>query len=151
MYRVELERKSIGQTQLEAADPPMGVVSGKIIFSISDSPYSFIKNYCKAHGIQINEDEEEYGFIDTQNIHGLKVYRDDRIEIAGFPGASISGSQEDGYYITILGIPYPFYGEEFPHHREAYETRFREGATKLLSKAEQSDDTTDGKPPVAHP
>lgn len=34
------------------------------------------------------------------------------------------GFRDEGYGITILGVPYPCYGEEFPHHREAYEKQF---------------------------
>ena len=126
MYRIELEGRLVGTTRLETADPPMGVIGGKVIFSIPDSPYSFFKSYCEARRISINRDEEEVEFIDTRNIDTLKVYRDDGIEIAGIPGDSISGFQADGYYVTILGVPYPFYEEEFPHHCEAYKNRFRE-------------------------
>src|SRR4051812_12460562 len=107
MYRVELEGKEIGMTALEIADPPMGVVGGRIVFSITDSPYLFFKNYCKDHGIQINEDDEELGLIDTMNILKLKVYREDGLEIAGIPGTAITGLRDEGYDITILGIPYP--------------------------------------------
>lgn len=124
MYRVELDGKVIGETRLETADPPMGVVGGKVIFSFTDCPYSFFKDYCSSHGVLINLDDAQFGFIATQNIEGLKVFRADRVEIAGIPGASISGLREDGYDITILGVPYPFYGEEFPHHCEAYDKQF---------------------------
>ena len=124
MYRVELDGKIVGETQLETADPPMGVVGGKISFSTSDDPYVLFRTYCQSHGIAINQDEEDIGFIDTQNIEGLKVFRADGVEIAGVPGASICGFRDDGYELTILGVPYPFYGEEFPHHRAAYDKRF---------------------------
>lgn len=124
IYQVVLEGKAIGETQLEIADPPMGVVGGKVLFSIPDSPYTFFKNYCMNHGIEINEHEETSEFISTQNIPELKVYRSDCIEIAALVGASILGFRDDGYHVTILVIPYPFYAEEFPHHCEAYEKRF---------------------------
>ena len=39
MYRVELAGKLIGETRLEVADPPMGVVGGLIEWRISDNPY----------------------------------------------------------------------------------------------------------------
>jgi hypothetical protein len=39
MYRVFLNNEEIGTTSLESADPPMGVVSGKIAFHSSASPY----------------------------------------------------------------------------------------------------------------
>ena len=108
------------------------MVLGKVNFSISEDPYSLFKKYCLTHKVPINVDDEKFGFIDTQNIDELKVFRSDGVEISGVPGASICGMWEDGYEITILGVPYPFYGEEFPHHREAYERKF-------------SDDSSDGQ------
>ena len=102
----------------------MGVIGGSVTFSIAEDPYSFFKRYCVAHSVPINLDEEEFGFIDTQNMNGLKVFRPDGVEIAGVPGASICGFRDEGYAITVLGIPYPFYGEEFPHHCDAYEKQF---------------------------
>ena len=124
MYRVELDGKSIGETRLESADPPMGVVLGKVIFSISEDPYSLFKQHCLAHKVPINVDDEKFGVIDTQTIGELKVFRSDGVEISGVPGASICGMWEDGYQIAILGVPYPFYDEEFPHHTEAYDRKF---------------------------
>jgi hypothetical protein len=32
--------------------------------------------------------------------------------------------KDEGYEISILGIPYPFYKEEFPHHVKEYENMF---------------------------
>ncbi|MFN7343784.1 MAG: hypothetical protein ACK5S4_00415 [bacterium] len=125
MYRVELNGKVIGETQLESADPPMGVVRGKVTFKIEDDPYLLIKSHCQIHGILINQDEKEIGLIDTQNIASLKVFRIDGVEIAGLPGTSICGFRDEGYEITILGVPYPFYEEEFPHHCAAYEAQFK--------------------------
>ena len=129
MYRVELNGNVVGETLLESADPPMGVIGGKVMFAISDDPYTLFRSHCISHGIPINQDEEEFGFIDTSNILGLKILRSDGVEIAGFPGASICGFRDDGYEITILGVPYPFYGEEFPHHCKAYEAKYRASDT----------------------
>jgi hypothetical protein len=102
MYRIELNGKVIGETQLESADPPMGVVRGKMTFKIEDDPYLLIKTHCQIHGIHINQDEEELGLIDTQNIASLKVFRIDGVEITDVTGASISGFRDDGYEITLL-------------------------------------------------
>lgn len=129
-YRIELDGEFIGETRLESADPPMGVIGGKVTFVITEDPYYFFKRYCQTHQITINQGEEEFGFIDTQNMDGLKVFRADGVEIAGVPGASICGFRDEGYEITILGVPYPFYGEEFPHHREAYEKQFSRDDTE---------------------
>jgi hypothetical protein len=129
MYRVELNGNVIGETLLESADPPMGVIGGKVMFATIDDPYALFKAHCVSHSIPINQDEEEFGFIDTSNILGLKVLRSDGVEIAGLPGASICGFRADGYEITILGVPYPFYGDEFPHHCKAYDDRYSDRNT----------------------
>ena len=34
------------------------------------------------------------------------------------------GFADEGYTVTVLGVPYPFYADEFPHHRAAYDRRF---------------------------
>ncbi len=127
MYQIELDGEVIGATRLEMGDPPMGVVYGKIVFYALESPYAFLKNYCESLQIPINEEDEELEFIDIQNMEGLKVYRGDGVEIAGVPGAAVTGMREEGYMITILGVPYPFYAEEFPRHCESYRKRFGGG------------------------
>jgi hypothetical protein len=33
----------------------------------------------------------------------------------------ITGMDSEGFEISVLGIPYPFYEEEFPHHVEKYQ------------------------------
>lgn len=127
-YRVELGGQIIGETALESADPPMGVVSGIVDFSIEESPYTLFKRYCNDHNITINQEDEEFGFIDTQTIESLKVFSPEGVEISGasdgIVGSSIMGFFQEGYHITILGIPHPLYDEEFPHHRDAYDRQF---------------------------
>ncbi|MEP6668169.1 MAG: hypothetical protein ABJF10_03400 [Chthoniobacter sp.] len=125
MYRVRLNGEEIGTTALEKGDPPMGVVFGKLSLRTPESPYHFFLNYCHAHGIKVNNAEAEHELIDTQVIPELRVYRADGVEISG-QGCCISGFKDDGgYEITILGVPYPFYAEEFPHHCKAYEEQFK--------------------------
>jgi hypothetical protein len=122
-YYIELNSKNIGITYFENADPPMGVVMGKIIFNDNSYGYNNISNYCKENNIVINEDDKENKLIDTQSIPNLKVYNEERKEIKG-EGTCISGMEEEGFIIDVFGIPYPFYGKEFPHHREAYDNQF---------------------------
>jgi hypothetical protein len=72
-----------------------------------------------------NTDDPEFEFIDTQVISELKVFRQDGLEIKGVAGNAITGMKDEGYEISILGISYPFYEEEFPHHVEHYENMFK--------------------------
>lgn len=125
-YSVELDGKNIGYTFLEKHDAPMGVVMGKIFFEEIESPYEFFSSYCKKENIPINDNDSEHKFISTQTfnqkIEHLKVYNPERIEIKGV-GVCITGFEDD-LEIDIFGIPYPFYGEEFPDHRLDYENQF---------------------------
>ncbi len=107
-YTIELDGKPIAITYLEKADPPMGVVGGKIIFD------------------RITSDRDrETGLILTRSIDSLKVFTEDRTEIKGL-GAYIEGlDDEDGFEIVILGIAYPFYDREFPHHVNGYQNQFK--------------------------
>ncbi len=123
-YRIELDGVPIGFTLFEAADASMGVVVGKIVFEGVESPYALFKEYCSANEVTLNEDDPKLEAIFTQSIDALRVFRDDGLEIKGI-GATIMGFKEDGYEIDVFGIPYPFYEEEFKHHREAYENQFK--------------------------
>jgi hypothetical protein len=123
-YRVFLNGVQIGTTALEFGDPPMGVVFGKVSFSIEASPYRLFLDYCAAHDVPLNSADPDDEFIDTQMVPELCVLRGDGIEISGV-GCSVTGTKSEGYQITVLGIPYPFYAEEFPHHCSAYDARFK--------------------------
>ncbi|WP_299261430.1 hypothetical protein [uncultured Aquimarina sp.] len=124
IYNILLNGLLIGTTELEKADAPMGVVFGLIEFDGIESPYEFFKDYCLKNNIVINTDDPGYEFIDTQVMSELKVFRQDGMEIKGVAGNAITGMKEDGYEISILGISYPFYEEEFPHHVKEYENMF---------------------------
>ena len=124
MYHVFLNNVKIGTTALESADPPMGVVTGKIAFIPSVSPFHLFRDHCQSHGITLNNADPTEEFIDTHTIPELHVFRTDGVEIAG-QGCSISGFRDGGYEVTIIFVPYPFYAEEFPHHRRDYDERFR--------------------------
>ncbi len=123
-YKINLSGTLIGTSELEKADAPMGVVFGLIKFNVVESPYKFFKEYCLKNNIVINTDDQEFEFIDTQVIPELKVFREDGLEIKGFAGNAITGMKSEGYEISILGINYPFYEEEFPHHVKDYENMF---------------------------
>lgn len=117
-YQVVLDNKKIGITELEKADASMGVVFGRLIFDEIVSGYSFFKSYCTEEYIEINDYPEER-LILTRAIPGLKVYDFSGTEIKGL-ACSISGMDSGEFEISIEGVPYPFYEEEFPHHVRAY-------------------------------
>lgn len=123
VYRVDLDNKEVGTTLLESGDPPMGVVWGKVSFHAPVSVFGLFLDYCRTREITINSTDPVHEFIDTQVIPDLRVFRADGIEIIG-QGCCISGFKDDGYEITILGIPYPFYSEEFPLQCKAYDEQF---------------------------
>lgn len=124
-YKVVLGDKEIGTSKLEKADAPMGVAFGLIEFNGIETPYEFFKEYCLKNNIVINTDDPEFEFIDTQVISELKVFRQDGLEIKGDAGNAITGMKDEGYEISILGISYPFYKLEFPHHVEHHENMFK--------------------------
>ncbi|CAN5304608.1 hypothetical protein BH10ACI1_BH10ACI1_29170 [soil metagenome] len=128
-YLVKLDDKIIGFSYLEMNDAPMGVVFGKIYFEHILSGYEFFSNYCKEHNIPTNEDDSETRSIDTQTIKSLTVIGEDGTEINGI-GAAVTGFGDE-FEVEILGVPYPFYGEEFPHHVEAYENHCRKLSENL--------------------
>ena len=116
MYSIFLNGIKIGTTELEFCDSSMGVVFGKII-SINDNlNYNFIKNYCEENNVEIIHNDFDDKLIGTQNIQELKVYNNSGIEITKNSGCNIEGMDNDGYQITILGIPNSLLEKEFPHH-----------------------------------
>lgn len=123
-YKILLENKEIGTTDFEKADAPMGVVFGRLNFKSENLNYKIIKDYCIKNGIEIAMDYPEDKMISTFSIPSLKVLNCDGIEIKGI-GNKISGMDKEEYEIEIFGIPYPFYGEEFPNHVAKYENMFK--------------------------
>lgn len=124
-YDIFLEDKLIGTTEFEKADAPMGVVFGDVMFNNIISGYDFLKTYCLTNNIEIITDYSNDKLIATADIPKLKVFNPNGIEIKG-QGANINGMDNDVFEITILGIPYPFFEEEFPHHVKLYNDQFKE-------------------------
>ena len=124
-YEIFLEDKIIGTTELEKADAPMGVVFGQIEFTNTNFGYDFFKNYCLNNNIELADDYPEDNLISTRTIENLKVVNENGIEIKGL-GNQISGMDEEDFEITIEGVAYPFFEEEFPHHVKAYNDQFKE-------------------------
>ena len=120
LYNIFLDNNKIGTTELEKGDAPMGVVFGKITFINISSGYDFFKTYCVKNDIELVTDYPEDRLISTRTISALSVLSQEGIEIKGL-GNQISGMDSDEFEISIEGISYPFYGEEFPHHVKTYD------------------------------
>ncbi len=123
-YDIFLDENKIATTELEKADAPMGVVFGKVMFDSIVSGYDFFKAYCVTNHIEIITDYPDDRLIATSDIPKLRVINQNGIEIKG-QGINIEGIDSDNFDITILGISYPFYEEEFPHHVKAYNEMFK--------------------------
>jgi hypothetical protein len=123
IYNILLDDNKIGTTGLEYADPAMGVVFGQIHFDDISSGYDFFKTYCVANSIEVTSDYPDDRLIATGDIVNLKVVDQNGIEIKG-QGTNIDGMDTDVFQVTILGVPYPFFEEEFPHHVKAYDDKF---------------------------
>lgn len=123
MYSIYLGSFKLGTTKLEKSDPPMGVVFGVIEFSEESIGYSFIRDFCEAGNIQIAVDFPEDKLISTRTIESLIVKNEFGIEIKGI-GNQITGMDSMGFEVSLEGVPYPFYEEEFPHHVKAYDEMF---------------------------
>jgi hypothetical protein len=124
-YQVLLDKGNIGTTKLEKADAPMGVAFGQINFLNISSGYDFLKSYCLKNQIGFTDYPED-NLISTLNIPNLRVIDMDGNEIKG-EACSISGMDGDIFEISIVGIEYPFYGEEFPHHVNDYNEMLKNG------------------------
>ena len=118
-YRIELKGVKIGTTDFEFADTSMGVIHGKINFENLESPYEFFKSHCKKHNVVINQDDNEFKFIDTQVIPELKVYLENGTELNGWGGA-ITGMEKDDFEIQFGGITSELMQTEFKHHYDKY-------------------------------
>ena len=123
LYNIFLDDNKIGTTELEKADAPMGAVFGKINFINISSGYDFFKTYCTTKNIELVTDYPEDKLILTRTINSLKIKNEQGIEIKGARN-QISGMDSDEFEISLEGVPYPFYEQEFTHHVKAYENQF---------------------------
>lgn len=124
-YTIFLGNNKLGTTQLEKADAPMGVAFGEIQFSSEEVGYEYLLSYCKEKNILITEYPEDNFFQTHESVESLKILNEDGIEIKGV-GNQLSVIKDEPCEISVQGIPYPFYEEEFPHHVKAYTEMFKE-------------------------
>ena len=122
-YSVKLYDVVIGYTQLEKADPPLGMVGGKIELQNIDSGYDFFSAYCKETEAQINVEYPDFKFIDAESIRGFGVFNAEDTPIAGTV-TTIRGFDSDSFEVEITGISKTEYEALFPEQTAAYENQF---------------------------
>jgi len=112
-FEVKLGDETIGYTELEAGDPPMGVAGGRFL---PTAAYGSIQPHCikhRDHWVAIPE-------LSVSTPEGV------RIECSGIVILDFSPElSEAGIEIEVCGITQPPYAELFPHHVEAYKKQFR--------------------------
>ena len=123
IYKILLDDKLLGTTNLELGDPPMGVVFGQINFADKSFGYASIKQYCIDNLIEIQTDYPNDKLVSTGQIAKLKVYNSKNLELVGL-GNNIKGMDTDIYTVTILGLDSEVYEKEFPEHIAEYEQKF---------------------------
>ena len=123
IYDIFLDNIKIGTSMFERADAPMGVVSGNIKFIGKPLTFDTISKYCKDNNIVVDEHPANK-FISTQTIPALMARNEKGSEIKGI-GCYLTGMDGEDYEITIIGIPYPFYEEQFPDHVKKYREQFK--------------------------
>lgn len=122
VYQIFLKGKKIGFSYLEKADAPMGVAFGKLELTDKSVNRQYLVDYCKNRNILITEFPEDEFLQTCESINELRVYNSEDIEICGV-GNQLSVFKDE-YEISIQGISYPFYEEEFPHHVRTYAKSF---------------------------
>ena len=117
-FDIFLDDILIGTTEFDKADATMGVVFGPIHFADNILDYNFFKKYCLDNNIELAADYPDDKLISTRTIGNLKVINENGIEIKGL-GNQISGMDGEEFEITLEGVAYPFFEQEFPHHVKA--------------------------------
>lgn len=122
-YSIFLDNNKIGTSLLDKADASMGCVFGQITFLDKNLNFDFFSKYCMHNNIKAEEFPDDK-FISTQTIPTLKVLNEAGTEIKGV-GCYFAGMDSEGFEINIIGVPYPFFEEEFPHHVNADRNHFK--------------------------
>jgi len=96
----------------------MGTVFGRIHFNGDILGYNSLKSYCVENNLAIATDHSEDKMITiTENI---QVATETGVEIIGLGGYVLDGIDNAEFEISIAGISYPFYAQEFPQHARNY-------------------------------
>ena len=112
-FEIKLREETIGYSDLEFGDPPMGVAGGLLE---PTAAYQSFQPYCIVNRGKWTPDSG----LSAHIVGGAKlscqciVIEDDTAELAA-----------DGLRVEVMGIPYPLYEELFPGHVEAYRNQFK--------------------------
>ena len=74
-YLIKFNNQTIGTTNLEKADAPMGVVFGKIKSLNKQFNYDFLKSLCHKNNVQLAYDHPEDKLIATSTIEKQKTIK----------------------------------------------------------------------------
>lgn len=112
-FEVKLGDETIGYTELEAGDPPMGVAGGRLV---PTSAYRSIQLHCINH----RDRWEAIPELCVKTADGVPLECSGPVQILDF--SPELGETE--IRIEVCGITNPPYAELFPHHVEAYKKQF---------------------------
>ncbi|MBV1921629.1 MAG: hypothetical protein KUG73_13200 [Pseudomonadales bacterium] len=116
MYRIMFNDKSIGESELEVGDPPMGCVSGIIKAITNTEEFSFFILQCGGA-----ENDGEYR-LELTDKFSVITKNDNNIPYSG--GCILWYPELDEAVVDLVGIPYPEYEKLFPGHVVKYEKQF---------------------------
>ena len=110
-FAIYAQEVLVGHSMLEHGDPPMGVAFGVFV---PNAAYATIQREC-----QTNHADQSALDLSAQTESGT------RISCAGVGILDYSAELDPPYVeVNVLGIPYPLYGELFPHHVALYDQQF---------------------------
>jgi hypothetical protein len=111
-FIVKVGDEMVGFSELEGGDPPMGTACGKFV---PTGRYASIQQHCKPEALQSIPN------LTIEIEGGQLIEHSGPVQIIDF-GPELG---EDGIQICVDGIPYPLYGELFPHHVAVYRNQFK--------------------------
>jgi hypothetical protein len=122
IYQIWLADTLIGTTLLEKGDPSMGCVLGRIIPIIEGFGYDYVKQFYASRHIGF-DDHPEVNAIFTRDTEFLKIITPEGKAIKSI-GNQIIGMDNHEFEVSLEGVTYPPFQEEFPKHYADYENSY---------------------------